>query len=193
VPDHPASLEDLVQLDDVELVRRAQAAGGPGATAADRETAKRCLSLVLLRHSGTIRAVIAGKVPSDVVDDLESDVSVRFVATVGRGGAISNPAGLLVRMAQRVRADHLDGRRPTASLDGWAPGIEDPELEQAANEQVVEEMLGCLTERQRVAVWERIIEGRSGEEVAAMLSTSRGNIDVIVHRALRRLQQEMSP
>jgi RNA polymerase sigma factor (sigma-70 family) len=137
--------------------------------------------------------VIAGKVPFDVVDDLESDVSVRFVATVGRGREIKNPAGLLIRMAQRVRADHLDRRRPTSSLDGWAPGVEDPELEQAANEQVVEEMLACLTERQRAAVWERIVQGRSGDEVAAMLRTSRGNIDVIVHRALRRLQQEMSP
>jgi RNA polymerase sigma factor (sigma-70 family) len=193
MPDHPASPEELLQLDDIELVRRAQAAGGPGTTAADRETAKRCLSVVLLRHRGTIRAVIANKVPLDVVDDLQSEVSVRFVATVGRGGEITNPAGLLVRMAQRVRADHLDGRRPTSSLDGWAPSIEDPELEQAADEQAVEEMLACLNERQRTAVWERIVEGRSGDEVAEMLNTSRGNIDVIVHRALRRLQQEMSP
>jgi RNA polymerase sigma factor (sigma-70 family) len=193
VPNHPASHEELVQLDDVELVRRAQTASGAGASAADRETAKRCLTVVLLRHSGTIRAVIASKVPLDAVDDLQSNVSVRFVAAVGRGRPIFNPAGLLVRMAQRVRADHLAGRRPTTSLDGWEPAYEEPDLEQSANQQSLEQILACLNERQRIAVLERIVEGRSGEEVADMLNTTRGNIDVIVHRALRRLQQELSP
>ena len=187
VPDHPASPEELLQFDDVELVRRAQA---PAATEAERETARRCIAVVRLRHSGTIRAVIAAKVPSGAVDDLESDVSVRFCATVHRGRDIANPAGLLVRIAQRVRADHLDGRRPTATLDGWEYGIDDPDLEAAANEQAVEELLAPLSQRQREVVWLRIVEGRSGDEVAAMLNTSRGNIDVILHRALRRLQEE---
>ena len=187
MPHHPASPEDLVQLDDVELVRRAQA---PAATDAERETARRCLAVVRVRHSETIRAVIAAKVPLDAVADLESDVSVRFCTTVHRGHEIRNPAGLLVRIAQRVRADYLDGRQPAATLDGWDYGFDDPELEEAANEQAAEELLAPLSQRQREVVWLRIVEGRSGDEVAAMLDTSRGNIDVILHRALRRLQEE---
>jgi RNA polymerase sigma factor (sigma-70 family) len=187
VPDHPASPEELLQLDDVELVRRVQ---GPAASEAEHETARRCLAVVLARHRAMIRAVIAAKVPPGAVDDLESDVSVRFCTTVHRGREIRNPAGLLVRIAQRVRADHLAGRRPASTLDGWDYGIDDPDLEAAANEQAVAQLLAPLTQRQREVVWLRIVEGRSGDEVAAMLNTSRGNIDVILHRALRRLQEE---
>ena len=184
----PAPLEELNQLDDIALVRRARATGGRRDDDAGRETGRRCIAVVLSRHRATIRAVIAAKVPRDVVDDLESDVFVRFVDSVHRRD-ITNPAGLLVRIAQRVRADHLDGRRPSASLAGWEPAEEDPALEELATREAVEELLAPLSERQREALWLRFVDGRSGAEVARHLDTTRGNIDVIVHRALRRLEQ----
>jgi RNA polymerase sigma-70 factor, ECF subfamily len=186
----PAPLEELNQLGDIQLVRRARAAATAPSTNAARETGRRCIAVVLSRHRATIRAVIAAKVPRDVVDDLESDVFVRFVARVHRGGDITNPAGLLIRIAQRVRADHLDGRRPAASLDAREPAADDPELEHLADEQAIEDLLAPLSERQREAVWLRIVDARPGDEVARKLGTTRGNVDVIVHRALRRLEQD---
>ena len=73
------------------------------------------------------------------------------------------------------------------------PGREaedDPELEGAATVDAVEELLAPLTERQREVVRRRIIEGEPSGTVAKSMGTTPGNIDVIVHRSLRRMQEE---
>ena len=53
----------------------------------------------------------------------------------------------------------------------------------------VADMLAPLGDRQRDVVWQRVIEGRSSAEVAAMLNTTAGNVDVIVHRALATMRE----
>ena len=55
----------------------------------------------------------------------------------------------------------------------------------------MDELLAPLNQRQRDAVWGRIVEGRSSAEVAAMLDTTPGNIDVMVHRALAKMRQAL--
>src|SRR3954451_20481822 len=109
MPTHPAPHDELSPLDDAALIRLARTSateGSPG-----EETARRCVAMVLLRHRSLIRAAIAAKVPRDAVDDLCSDVYLRFVGRVHTGSEITNPAGLLMRICQRVRADHLAVRR----------------------------------------------------------------------------------
>ena len=78
-----------------------------------------------------VRSVVAAKVPRDAVDDVESDVWLRFSRKVYSGGEITNPVGLLLHMASLCRAD-FHARRPadepeladwdaaptTAALDG---------------------------------------------------------------------------
>jgi RNA polymerase sigma factor (sigma-70 family) len=188
VATHPRHPDDLALLGDAELVQLAQhcLAGDP----AHQETAQRCMSMVVLRRRGLVRTVIAAKVPPGAVDEVESDVLLRFATKVYSGAAISNPAGLLVRMATFARADYLEGRRDgDVPIEAWDGAADDPELDAGATEAAVEELLAPLTDRQREAVLKRIVEGRSSAEVAAMLETSPGNIDVIVHRALAKMRE----
>ena len=73
-------------------------------------------------------------------------------------------------------------RRSRAGRLGDA--ADDAALDELAVTAAVEDLLAPLGERQREVLWQRIIEGRSSAEVAALLETTAGNIDVIVHRAL---------
>jgi RNA polymerase sigma factor (sigma-70 family) len=188
VAEHPRHPDDLVTLDDAALVRLARQCATDDQ--AERETARRSIAVVVLRNRDLVRSVIAAKVPRAAVDEVESDVLCRFSAKVHSGQPIQNPAGLLVRMAKYARADFHerrgDGMVSAESWDGAAP---DPELEAAAVEAAVEELLAPLDERQREIVWSRIVEGRPSAEVAAMQGTTPGNVDVIVHRALAKMRE----
>jgi RNA polymerase sigma factor (sigma-70 family) len=188
VPPHPYRFDQLAPLGNLALVRLAQASlseGDPG-----RETAKRCVGLVVARQRDLVRAVIAAKVPPGAIDDVESDVLLRFSRKVYSGDEITNPVGLLLRMATFCRADFHANRPATElSLGEWDAACDDAALDDPAVSAAIEELLAPLGDRQRDAVWLRIIEGRSSAEVATMLETTAGNIDVIVHRALARMRE----
>jgi RNA polymerase sigma factor (sigma-70 family) len=188
VPLHPHRFDELAVLDDLALVRLARwwlADGDAG-----RETAKRCVGLVVLRHRDLVRSVIAAKVPPGAIDDVESDVLLRFSRKAYSGDEITNPVGLLLRMAIFCRADFHANRPPTEpSLGDRDAASDDAALEDIAVSAAVTDLLAPLGDRQRDVVWQRIIEGRSSAEVAAMLETTSGNIDVILHRALGRMRE----
>jgi RNA polymerase sigma factor (sigma-70 family) len=188
VPLHPYRFDDLTSLDDLALVRLARAALAEGELG--RETARRCVGLVVLRGRDLVRVVIAAKVPPGAVDDVESEVLLRFSRKVYSGDEITNPIGLLVRMAMFCRADfHADRPAPESSLGDWDDASADAALDDLVVTAAVDDLLAPLGDRQRDVVWQRIIEGRSSAEVAAMLETTPGNIDVIVHRALARMRE----
>ena len=188
MPLHPYRFDDLTSLDDLALVRLARAALAEGELG--RETARRCVGLVVLRGRDLVRVVIAAKVPPGAVDDVESEVLLRFSRKVYSGDEITNPIGLLVRMAMFCRADfHADRPAPESSLGDWDDASADAALDDLVVTAAVDDLLAPLGDRQRDVVWQRIIEGRSSAEVAAMLETTPGNIDVIVHRALARMRE----
>lgn len=188
MPLHPHRFDQLTPLDDLELVRLAQASLSQGD--AGRETARRCVGLVVLRHRDLVRSVIAAKVPPGAIDDVESDVWLRFSRKAYAGDELTNPVGLLLRMAIFCRADFHANRPATEpSLGEWDAACDDASLDDLAVSAAVAELLAPLADRQRDVVWQRIIEGRSSAEVAAMLETTAGNIDVILHRALARMRE----
>ena len=190
MPDHPRSPDDLQALDDAQLVALARRCAT--GDAAERETASRAIGLLHLRRTGLVRTVVAAKVPPGIVDDLVCEVWARFTRTVYLGNSdVVNPAGLLVRTAMRVRADHLDGRVPPAApLDEWDGGAEDAALDDVGAAECIDQLLAPLTDRQREVVLRRILDEDPSADVAADLGTTAGNIDVIVHRSLRRLREE---
>ena len=190
--ERPTSHDDLVRMSDAQLVAHARerlVAGEAGV-----ETAKRCVALVFERHRNLVRTICAAKVPIDVVDDLESDVYVRFVRVVYLGGTpIEVPAGLLVVMARRVIASHHDRAKPPGvPLDG-VPEVEADEdgYDQVAAAELAEGLLAVLSPRQREVVWGRVWEDMTSAEVAERLETTPGNVDVIFFRAMRRLREEL--
>ena len=78
---------------------------------------------------------------------------------------------------------------PAAASSGGTPSFFHFESDLRQVRAAVDDLLAPLGDRQRDVVWLRIIEGRSSAEVAAMLGTTAGNVDVIVHRALSRMRE----
>jgi RNA polymerase sigma factor (sigma-70 family) len=187
VPSH----DQLQRLSDAELVALARERMPEGA--AGVETARRAVALVYERHRGLVRALCASKAPLDLVDDLEGAVYERFVraAYLGRS-PIENPAGLLVVMTHRVIASHYDRRPPPAGPLDEVAGVEAMEVgfDQVAAAEIADQLLGCLTPRQRDVVWMRFAGEMTSAEIAARLETTPGNVDVIFYRAMRRLREE---
>ncbi|MFI5313973.1 MAG: sigma-70 family RNA polymerase sigma factor [Candidatus Dormibacteria bacterium] len=190
MPLHPYRFDDLALRDDLALVRLAQSSLAEGDTG--RETAKRCVGLVVLRHRDLVRSVIAAKVPPGAIDDVESDVWLRFSRKAYSGDEITNPVGLLLRRADYCRPDFHATRPATVPTLGDWDASDDPALDDIVVTAAVADLLAPLGDRQRDVVWQRIIEGRSSAEVAAMLETTAGNIDVIVHRALATMREAQS-
>jgi DNA-directed RNA polymerase specialized sigma24 family protein len=185
---HPYLFDQLAPLDDLALVRLARVSRDEGDPS--RETAKRCVGLVVLRHRDLVRSVIAAKVPPGAIDDVESDVWLRFSRKAYSGDGITNPVGLLLRMAMFCRADfHANRPASQSSLGDWDDPSDDAALDDIVVTAAVADLLAPLGDRQRDVVWQRIIEGRSSAEVASMMNTTAGNIDVIVHRALTTMRE----
>ena len=177
---------------DAALVAHARERMGTGAVGL--ETAKRCIALVFERNRELVRSVCARKAPIDEVDDLAEDVYERFVHTVYlHTDPIENPSGLLYVMAQRVVATFHDRRKPaSASLDDLPEvTVDEDGYDEAAADEVVTQLLGCLTPRQRDVVWARVYGDRTSAEIGAQLSISPGNVDVIFFRAMDRLRKEV--
>jgi RNA polymerase sigma factor (sigma-70 family) len=190
--EHPTSFAALREKSDADLVAHARKYYAEGE--AGLETAKRCVAIVFERHRMLVRSVCAAKAPIDVVDDLESDVYVRFVRAVYLGAArIESPSGLLVGMARRVVASLHDGRKPAdAPLDDLAEvPVDEDGYNEVASREVVEQLLSVLNERQRSVVWGRLWGGMSGAEIAGWLDISRRNVDVIFFRAMERMGKEL--
>lgn len=190
--EHPTSFAALREKSDADLVAHARKYYAEGE--AGLETAKRCVAIVFERHRMLVRSVCAAKAPIDVVDDLESDVYVRFVRAVYLGAArIESPSGLLVVMARRVVASFHEGRRPAnAPLDHLAEvPVDEDGYDEIASREVVEQLLSVLNERQRSVVWGRLWGGMSGAEIAGWLDISRRNVDVIFFRAMERMGKEL--
>jgi RNA polymerase sigma factor (sigma-70 family) len=173
-------------MSDAELVAHARK-HPPGA-----QTAKLCVALVYERRRALVRAVCAAKAPIDVVDDLESQVYVRFVRAVYTQTApMQNPSGLLVKMARNVIATHFEKRRGDAAPYGEMPetGALDDRYAEAETSEYVEQLLSSLSPVQREVVWARVMEGRSSADIGARLEKTAGNVDVIFFRALDKLRE----
>ncbi len=115
----------------------------------------------------------------------------------GEGAWLSMTAGeppLLATLKTMVRNAARNARRKHARLKQHQPIASDYELPAGGAE--VDELIGyaedvvrlraCvaeLCEVQRAVVMLRLLEERSGEDVAEVLQVSRGYVDVLVHRA----------
>ncbi len=92
-----------------------------------------------------------------------------------------------------ARADYLDRQTDgLVSPEPWDGAADDPDMDAAEVAAAVRELLSPLDDRQREIVWKRIVEGHPSADVAVMLGTTPGNIDVIVHRALARMRKAVT-
>ncbi len=179
-------------MSDAELVAHARERMGTGEVGL--ETAKRCIALVFERNRDMVESYCAGKAPIVDIDDLAEEVYERFVRTVYlRTEPIENPSGLLIIMAKRVIATYYERRKPPgAPLDDLHEVVVTEDgYDEAVASEVVNQLLGCLSKRQRDVVWLRVYGDRTSAEIGAELQISPGNVDVIFFRAMALLQDEV--
>jgi len=96
---------------------------------------------------------------------------------------------LIVRNAARNHRRRHFRSLPHDELEELASGINTDEL--LAHAEDVVRLRSCvaeLCEVQRAVVTLRLLEERSGEDVAVTLGLSRGHVDVLVHRAKASLR-----
>jgi len=120
-------------------------------------------------------------------DDYARDVAAEaFVRAWARWPVLRDqrPGAWVVKVTQNLAIDAVRRRvvRPTDGLSARSP--EAPVLARC----LIENALGVLSRQQRIAIVLHYIEGRSEEEIAALLGTTKGSVKVHLHRGRLKLR-----
>jgi len=146
--------------------------------------------------SGLVR--FAGVLTADtyLAQDLTQDALVRAHARWSRIGRMDRPDLYVRRM---ITNGYLSWRRrwavrtiqPVADADRLSRAtVPDPAVRLADQDQVMA-LLATLSRRQRAALVLRFYEGRTDEEIAAILGCSAGTVRSHVSRALAGLRERV--
>lgn len=163
------------------------------------------LSALVRAERGALAAVARaeGMSPEEALECVQDALATFLMrpptspaAVAGGSAAELEPAGppMLASLKTMVRNAARNARRKHARLRQHEPIVADGEP--AAQGAPLDELLGhaedvvrlrlCVAELcaiQRAVVMLRLLEERSGEDVAETLAVSRGYVDVLVHRA----------
>lgn len=146
----------------------------------------------LVRFAGVLTA------DTHLAQDLTQDALVRAHARWGRIGRMDRPDLYLRRM---IANGYLSWRRrwavrsisPVADAGLLDPATEpDPAVRLADRDQITA-LLATLSRRQRAALVLRFYEGRTDEEIAAILGCTAGTVRSHVSRALAGLREQVRP
>lgn len=159
------------------------------------------LDLVFTEHHQRVFAAayrITGN-PMDAEDVLQT-VFMRLLRREDGPDLSGNPAAYLHRAAVNAALDVVRSRKPSraAGVDDLAAiPTEDPEASPEQRRRdgeiryQVRRALGKLNPRTAEIFALRYFEGYGNHEIAELLGTSRSTVNVILHRARKRIQKEI--
>ena len=153
--------------------------------------ARRCAGLLWFRLQPRLRLRIARSVPRDEVDDVCNTVAEQVIRYVYESADVPRSAAAIAfsiadrRVADRTRASK-NAATPVAEID--LPGVPDSELEAVLDRAVADQLFASLDKR-AATIMRRTLAGEAPEEIARDLGLKRSHLDVIVHRARKRLMQ----
>lgn len=157
----------------------------------DRTQARRCSALLWTRLEPRVRLRIARSVPIDEVDDVCSAVAEHFCRYVYLSQTEPRSMAAVVlsiaakRIADRTR-EAQSAAEAVAELD--LPGAIDAALDEVLDSAELDQLLAPLDERAG-SILRRTLAGESPEEIARDLGITRSHLDVIAHRARKRLKR----
>lgn len=130
----------------------------------------------------------------ELAQDLTQDALVRAHARWGRIGGMDRPDLYLRRM---VTNGYLSWRRrwavrtiqPVADAERLSSSTAPDPAVRVADQDHVESLLATLSRRQRAVLVLRFYEGRTDEEIAAILGCTAGTVRSHVSRALAGLRE----
>jgi len=139
-------------------------------------------------HVGMVHAILLGRVPRKDVDDLVQEV---FIAAYTRIGELRDAAafgGWLATIARNRATDHLRQSREQVELPADLPGGDAIESETLA----VLDAIRRLPEAYRETLLMRLVEGMTGDEIAARSGLTPGSVRVNLHRGMKLLREKLS-
>ncbi|MDZ4720729.1 MAG: sigma-70 family RNA polymerase sigma factor [Roseiflexaceae bacterium] len=151
------------------------------------------------RYAPLVRRYVASRVGDpQLAEDICNDVFVKVLESLGRYEDRGWPfSAWLYRIAYARSMDIMrqSRRRPSVPLDDGLPGDSEPldetiMMRMAHHE--IQQVMGVLTNDQRVVLRLRFTEDRSLAEVAASLGRTVGSVKALQHRGLARLAEELS-
>ena len=138
-------------------------------------------------YSRMVHAVLLGRVPRRDVDDLVQDV---FVTAYTRIRELREPAafgGWIAAIARNRATDYVRQTREQVALPDELPGGDPIEAETFA----VLEVIRGLPEAYRDTLLMRLVEGMSGQEIAARTGLAPGSVRVNLHRGMKLLREKL--
>lgn len=194
-----APLLDIRNLPDADLVSLAQ----DGKEAAYRE--------LIRRYERPVFSLIFRMVRDrEIAEDLAQDTFIKVLNHIDRYRPEFKLSSWLFKIANNVAIDHLRKRQlETVSIDGSphaasAAEVEATQMDVAARQETaleemeakeigraIESAIESLRPEYRSCIMLRHVEGRSYEEIAAMLDLPLGTVKTYIHRARHQLREAL--
>jgi RNA polymerase sigma-70 factor (ECF subfamily) len=194
-----APILDIRNLPDADLVSLAQ----EGKEAAYQE--------LIRRYERPVFSLIFRMVRDrEIAEDLAQDTFIKVLNHIDRYRPEFKLSSWLFKIANNVAIDHLRKRQlETVSIDGSphaasAAEVEATQMDVAARQETaleemeareigkaIERAIESLRPEYRSCIMLRHVEGRSYEEIAAMLDLPLGTVKTYIHRARHQLRESL--
>jgi len=134
-----------------------------------------------------VHAILLGRVPHRDVDDLVQEV---FITAYTRIRELRNAAafgGWLATIARNRATDYRRHAREPVELPAELPGGDAIESETLAVLDIVRK----LPDAYRETLVMRLVEGMTGDEIAARTGLTSGSVRVNLHRGMKMLREQL--
>jgi RNA polymerase sigma-70 factor (ECF subfamily) len=138
-------------------------------------------------HVRMVHAILLGRVPARDVDDIVQEV---FLAAYRRIRELRDAAafgGWLAAIARNRATDYLRQVREVMELPPEMPGGDPIESETLA----VLDIIRKLPDAYRETLLMRLVEGMTGDEIAARTGLTPGSVRVNLHRGMKMLREQL--
>jgi RNA polymerase sigma-70 factor (ECF subfamily) len=135
-----------------------------------------------------VHAILLGRVPRRDVDDLVQDVFISAYTRIGELRDAAAFGGWIATIARNRATDYLRRSREQVELPDELPGGDPIEAETLA----VLDAVRRLPEAYRETLLMRLVEGMSGNEIAARTGLTPASVRVNLHRGMKLLREKLA-
>src|SRR5436190_597793 len=133
-----------------------------------------------------VHAILLGRVPHRDVDDLVQDVFVTAYTRIKELRDVAAFGGWLAAIARNRATDYRRHAREPLELPPELPGGDPIESETLAVLDIVRK----LPDAYRETLLMRLVEGMTGDEIAARTGLTPGSVRVNLHRGMKMLREQ---
>lgn len=154
---------------------------------AARAGSRRDFGLLYERYARMVHGILLARVPPGEVDDLVQDV---FLSAMRQLRSLRHPAafgGWLAQIARNRARDYYRQAHAAVELPADLAGPDPPDPDALAALAAVR----SLPEAYRETLILRLVEGMTGEEIAARTGLTPASVRVNLHRGMKQLREKL--